>query len=238
MQTDVHARLQTLEQELVRSRRWGRGLAALVVVSALVGPQLSQAGRTPASLSVASSDGTRSAEITPDGFVFTSNGKTRAKLTIGASYNDFTLYEADGSTTVNLGTDEHGSSLKLFSSEERLRAEFSEKLIDSGSGVRLYDANGFPRATLYSDRRNGETGLELTDANRQPRVDIFAQPDGVTVFRANTSGAEAAAELSILPESDVKARQTGGVPETRDGEPFVPMVYLLGRSGDTKLVTP
>lgn len=234
-------RLAALEAEVARLRRRDRRIAAalavLAVIAALFATRTSEAvGRRE--IVVASADGRREARLTADGLVFATDDKPRFRVEVGESWSYLTVHNPEGAQTFAVASESGGTSLKIFSAQQALRVEVSEQLIDSGAGVRLYDRAGAPRATFFADRRGGESGVALTDANRQPRIDIFAAPDGVSVIRASSSAADAAAELSILPESDAMSRYTGGVPEPRDGEPLQPMLWLLDRNGANTFVTP
>lgn len=225
-------RVEALERELARSRWRTTAVAAAAGVAALlVASDASEAGKAPREIVVVSEDGASTAKITASGIEFVAAGKTRFRVEIGSDYGHVTLAAPDGDVAWTAGNQGGTTAMKIFSSDDRLRVEVADHLIDSGAGVRLYDRDGAPRTTLFTDRREGECGIEITDANRQPRVDMFAEPHGATVLRASTSGAEASAELSLLPESDLVARQTGAIPEPRDGEPLVPMLYLQDRTG-------
>jgi hypothetical protein len=237
----VLARLNALERELARSRRRSRALAAVALVGAaawLLGPSDSFADRAKREIHVSSQDGRQQAHLLPGGLVFEVDGQPRLKLEVGEAWDYVTAFGPTGAVRWTISTEESGTSMKIFSNDEKLRVEMADQLLDSGAGVRLYDRAGAPRASFYADKRGGESGVELTDANLQPRVDIYAEPNGVTVLRASTSNADASAELSILPESDAVARYTGAVPERAENDPFVPMLYMLDRTGLNTLVTP
>ncbi len=238
---DIEPRLAHLERQIARARRRERifgVVAALAVCAWLFGPSDSVAGRSQREIHVSSADGKQQAHLLPGGLVFEADGKDRLKLEIGETWDYLTLYGPTGAVRWSVASDEGGTAMKIFSNGEKLRGEVADQLLDSGAGVRLYDRDGAPRASFYADKRRGESGMELTDANLQPRVDIYAEPNGVTVLRASTSNADATAELSILPESDAVARYTGAIPERAESDPFVPMLYMLDRSGTNTLVTP
>lgn len=239
--TDLESRISILELELARSRRRSRAFGAVAALAAaawLLGPADSFADRAKREIHVSSADGRQQAHLLPGGLVFEQDGQPRLKLEVGEAWGYVTSFGPSGAVRWTIATEEAGTSLKIFSTDEKLRVEMADQLLDSGAGLRLYDRAGAPRASFYADKRGGESGVELTDANLQPRVDIYAEPNGVTVLRASTSNADASAELSILPESDAVARYTGAIPERAENDPFVPMLYMLDRTGVNTLVTP
>ena len=228
-------RLDDLERELSSQRqshrRWRQGAIAVVAMIALMWTQPIDATRARGELLVGDSKTGQEVHIVPSGIVFREHGKERLRLEVTPDFSGITGYAPTGAVNWGLGTNEAGSSLKIFSLEDNhLRLELTDNLLDAGSGLRLYDANGKPRATLYTERR-GEMGLELTDADRQPRIDIYAKADGESVFKANDSDAKAVVELSILSEADAMFRYTGVVPGADAGERLVPMLYMLDPSG-------
>jgi hypothetical protein len=233
----LELRLDRAEREIARLRRSRWAMVGLAAVAFFL-PSAVLADKPRSDLWLSTADGSQQARFLPSGFLYSVGGQDRLKLDLGDKWSYLTLFRPDGSVAWGLGSDEGGTAMKIFSKDQKLRVEVNEELIDSGAGLRLYDHDGKPRATLYADKRGGESGLELTDANRQPRIDVYAEPDGVTVMRASTSAADASAELSILPESDAYSRYTGMVPTPTENEPFVPMLYMLDRSGTNTLVTP
>jgi hypothetical protein len=233
-------RLDRLERELERTHRraklW-RNLVLVGVLGVLAVPATVGAAKIKSSMLLASPDGRQEAELTAQGMEFRYDGAVRVKLDVGEEWDRFTMYRQNGSPSFSFGTDETGASFRVFSGDEKLRVEFTDNLLDSGSGLRLYDDYGNPRATLYSGQRDGETGLRITDSDRQPRVELRAQPNGVAMVRASDSGAQSVAELSVLHMSDASYRQLGFVQDL-EHDPLVPMVYMLDSTGTTKLIMP
>ena len=195
-------RIERLEEELRSLRRRG-SVFRWVAVAALVGLGLSlasigEAGGGRRLLRLVDSDTGSEAVLTAQSLSFLVQGQKRLELSVNDSWSGLSVFGENDGIAVLVGAEEQsGSSLKLFSPQQRkLRVELSERLLDAGSGLRLYDREGFPRATLYAERR-GEVGLELTDANRQPRIDIYAKADGVSAFRANGVGDPLAYETDV-----------------------------------------
>ena len=228
-------RLEALETEIScqrqKIRSWRIASTALFAMFALTWAQPIDATRAKGELLVGDSDTGQEVHILPHGIVFREGGKDRLRIEVTPDFSGVTGYATTGAVNWGLGTNEAGSSLKIFSlKDNNLRLELTDNLLDAGSGLRLYDSNGKPRATLYTERR-GEMGLELTDADRQPRIDIYAKADGESVFKANDSDAKAVAELSILSEADAMFRYTGVVPQGDEEDRLVPMLYMLDPSG-------
>ena len=261
MKHSLETRLTRLEHEVCRLRRAQSRWRAVAVLAGLVAAGLfampSEAVRARSEVVTASDDGTMSATLTPSGLLFTKDGedrafigpesiryaeagKERASFEIRDDWAGWTIRAEDGSVALTAGTDHlGGSSVKLFSPVTRqLRVELAERLLDSGAGVRLYDARGRPRASLYTGRR-GESGLELTDPNRQPRVRAFAEDEGNAAVRITSGDASNVAELTVMLESDAKARYTGINPtEFPPDEPSLPMLYMLDHKGKKTMQMP
>lgn len=230
----LEQRLAALEGEVRQLRRRSAVYRAVLLALVATGTLLSAptiAASAKRALTLESEDGHHALLLTPDALEFQVDGHPRMRLEVGADFATHTVLSPTGAVLYFAGSDLHASALRLFSPEGTLRAEISERLIDSGSGLRLYDPAGNARVSLYSSRRSGESGLELTDPSRQPRVGIYAKPDGASVIQASTSDASAELELSVLPLSDVQARLYGGVPSPSEGEALVPMVFLVDGSG-------
>ncbi|MBN2800755.1 MAG: hypothetical protein JXX28_16560 [Deltaproteobacteria bacterium] len=240
MTPTVEDRLDALETELHTLRRRDKAQRVLLgglLTAGLLIASVGVAGGVKRSLYLESEDGVHAMEITPDGIEFRVDQHPRMRLTVGEGWASHTILADDGAVIYSAGTDAQGSAVRLFAPEGTLRAEFSERLLDSGSGLRLYDKEGHPRVSLYSSRRGGESGLELTDPSRQPRVGIYAKPDGASVFQASTSDASAEVEISVQPQSDVVSRMYGGIPSATEGEPLLPMVFLLDGAGRQRSLT-
>ncbi len=234
----IGERLERLERELDRQRRRAGAwrVAALIGVGLLLWmPGTTDARRVASSLELQSPDGRQHARFTAMGFEYRFDGEARAKFDIGESWDRFTFYRQDGAPSVSLGTDETGASVRLFSADEKLRLELSESVVGLGSGLRLFDETGLPRSVMYSGHHGAATGYKITDANRQPRVEISSQPGGEAMIRTSDSDAQSVVEISVLHESDASFRQLGFAPAA-EHDPLVPMVYLLDRSGNSKLI--
>ena len=239
---NAHQRLDFLEEELARHQRsargWRIGAIALLAAVALSWSAPTNAIRAKGELLVGDAETGQEVHIQPSGITFRERGKDRIRIEVTPDFSGMTAYSRSGAVNWGLGTNDAGSSLRIFSLDSNnLRLELTDNLLDAGSGLRLYDANGKPRATLYTERR-GEMGLELTDADRQPRIDIYAKADGESVFKANDSEAKAVAELSILPESDAMFRYTGMIPEGDGADRLIPMLYMLDPSGKRAMQIP
>jgi len=233
-------RLSRLEQELVAVRRrstmW-KLLAGGALLALAVGPAIGTAGGSKRALTIASPDGRHELDLHPDHLEFSVDGQSRMKLEVGEDWSSYTMHAPSGNVAYLVGQDGNGTSMRIFAPDGALRVEVAEHLLDSGSGIRVYDPEGNPRATLFSNKRGGESGVEMVDPNRQPRIGVYAKPNGVSVLRANTSAADAEIELSILPQSDAVARETGGIPYPVENEPFVPMLFISDTAGHQKLIT-
>ncbi len=227
------------ERELARLRRrervWRVGALAGLAWIALA-PAWVDAGRARTEVVVASRDGGQEAVLRPGELVFRLGGDDRLRLQADEHWSGITGYGDDGHVAWTLGEEDGLAALKFFSEDRELRVEVAESLLDLGSGVRVYDPHGQPRATLYTTERR--SGLRLTDPTLQPLVDVRADADGSSVIRAVDASASNVAELAVLPLGDIISRVTGGVPETLDGAPFGPMLYLQDRAERTVVNTP
>ena len=154
-------------------------------------------------------------------------------MQVGSDWADMTVWGANGNAAWNLHSNAEATASKIFASDEQLRIETSNNLLDSGAGVRLYDKEGRPRATFYADKWGGKSGLQVTNAVRQPRLDLYAVESAESVVRVNDDQVENSAELSVLPPAEAMYRYTGVVPDSdHSGEPLVPLVYLSDHRQD------
>lgn len=235
---DLELFIRTTTEELralrVSNRRWKNGLLCLILM-ALALPASSWATRKFSSLVV--EEGGQSATLSPDGLVFAIDGTDRMKIESTPHWAGVTGFGDDGGVAWTVGTDNGVTSFKLFSGEQALRVELTEKLLGAGAGMRLYDREGKPRAALWADRR-GESGMALTDTDLQPRIEMRAEPDGSSFIRAVDSDASNVAEIAVIRESDVLSRYTGGFPTQQDPDPLTPMIYLSNPSGQRHMATP
>ena len=234
----ILARLDRLEGEIHRHRRRAAAwrLVALAGLGLVLGlPGVTDAGKPKASFALQSPDGHQEAQFTALGFEYRYDGEARAKFDVGKDFHRFTFYRQDGSPSISLGTDDLGSSVRVYSPDGTMRAELADDLSGKGAGLRLYDEDGKSRMVLFSGHHQAVTGLQITDDDRQPRIELTSEPGGEAVIRATDSDAKSVTEMSVLHQSDATYRQLGFVPEMKH-DPLVPMFYLLDPTGTSKLI--
>ena len=176
----IEERLERLEGELGRARRFNRWLLAAVVLTAGVWllAAFFQGEQARAQTTKPGSDS--SGVIRAKAFVVEDEkGKARAQLDATKDGAGLSLYDEKGKPRAQLDATKDGAWLSLYDEKGKPRAQLTTT--KDGAGLYLYDGSGNNRAILGVAGTKGRDGT--TVKHPESAITLF-NPDGTVVWQS------------------------------------------------------